>query len=119
MTSIKKIKYCCFCKEKKFLKRFHYKTPPKKEMSFNIKAKNYDRKFLTCKSCGHWFASHNLNLKKLYTGTYNKITYNNNIHKGFLKIISLPKKKSDNYFRIKRINSFKKNIIKKTKKLVY
>ncbi len=114
MVLIKK-KNCIFCGGAKFVNRFKYYSKPKKEVDFQINPKKYFRELVSCINCGHWYAVHKLNLQNLYSGTYNKMNYKNKIHNSFLKIINLPKKKSDNYFRVNRINIIKKKYFNKKK----
>lgn len=53
-----------------------------------------------CKFCGHFQSFHPYADKKLYTGDYFKTNYQNKISETFLKIILLPKEKSDNEGRV-------------------
>ncbi len=90
------------CNKKKLKESFFYKKKPKGETDFNIK--NYRRKFKKCKNCNHMFSYFNFNLKNLYKKKYSSSAYGdiNKIKKNFDKIISLPKKKSDNKNRVYR-----------------
>tara|TARA_Y100001970_G_C14198151_1_gene839403 strand:+ start:328 stop:972 length:645 start_codon:yes stop_codon:yes gene_type:complete len=60
-----------------------------------------------------------MNIKNLYSSNYNDSIYSGKIKKNFDKINNLPSSKSDNYYRIKRIdNFFKKKInLAKDKKI--
>ena len=109
-------KKCFFCNKKKFISKFKYNSPPVGEIDFEINPKKYKRKLVSCVECNHWYACHKINLKNLYSGTYNKMIYKNKLKEKFLKIISLPKRKSDNYSRVKRIIEFKKFNFRKKKK---
>lgn len=108
---------CFFCNKKKFISKFKYNSPPVGEIDFEINPKKYKRKLVSCVECNHWYACHKINLKNLYSGTYNKMIYKNKLKEKFLKIISLPKRKSDNYSRVKRIIEFKKFNFGKKKNL--
>ena len=107
----------CFCNfTKSELKKYtykivDYKKAPKGEIKINFK-KEYYRKYLTCKICGHFFGKHNMDLNNLYKTEYLEKTYGNydGLIKRFNKIKKLKKNKSDNHFRVKRIvNYFNKN----------
>ena len=109
-------KKCPICGFDNFTQKFTYNKKPRGETKFEINYKNYFRYYLSCNSCGHWFSKNNLIPKNIYSSNYNKYTYSKNIKKNFLKIIKLPKKKSDNYLRLKRIKDFI-NKYKKKKKI--
>ena len=101
------------CKKINLINKFEYKKRPKQEKKFAIKQKYY-RRIDLCKNCGHLFSRHNINLDNIYDDDYIKLTYKNleNLKKTFKKIITLPKNKSDNKKRLKRILNF----LKKEKK---
>ena len=97
--------YNC-CNKANYLDKFIYTSPPKGENSFKIK--NYYRIFKICKRCNHFLNFHNYNLEKIYKNDYFKTIYKNGkaLKKNFIKIVNLPKKKSDNFHRVKRILKF-------------
>lgn len=105
----------CFCNLKKpeykkyTYKIIDYKKPPKGEIKINFKKKYY-RKYLTCKICGHFFGEHKMDLSNLYKSEYISKTYGdyNSLINRFKKIKQLKEKKSDNYFRVKRIVNYLK-----------
>ena len=90
--------FCCiFCNGISFNIQFQYSSPPINETKFELKNQNYKRRYVSCKSCGHWFSQHKINLKHLYSGKYVNATYRGKISETFEKIISVPWKKSDNF----------------------
>ena len=111
------LKKCSFCNNKKFLIKFKYSHPPKNEINFNIKSKNYKRSLISCTNCNHFFSKHKINLNNFYSGKYNKMNYEGKLYEKLLKIISLPKRKSDNYFRVERIKNFKLKYFDKKAKI--
>lgn len=90
------------CSKKKLINFFFYNRKPKIENNFKIKI--YKRKFMMCQNCCHMFSHFNFNLQNLYNSKYSKGAYGdlNTIKRTFNKIISLPRKKSDNKKRIQR-----------------
>ncbi len=111
-----KFKTCLFCKNKKFKKKFEYYKPIPREIKLKFK-ENYYRFYKNCIVCGHFFTEMKMNLNGLYDKTYVDNTYGDRLHETFKKIISLPKKKSDNYFRVKRIQGIAKKLLKKKTKI--
>lgn len=103
----------CFCKKKKIIpKILRFNSRPKGETDFKIKKSKYRRYYSKCDNCKHYFAIHNYDLEKLYKKNYSKFTYGSqkNISNIFKKIINLPKSKSDNKSRVKRLlKNIKKN----------
>jgi SAM-dependent methyltransferase len=114
------MKKCSFCNKNKFLKKFEYFFPPQGETRYSLKLKKYHRFFLKCNYCHHWYSTLKFSLKDFYSSEYNRATYSGNLKRNFLKIKKLPNKKSDNFFRVKRIKSFvdKTLGISKKKKLL-
>ena len=108
---------CNFCGSKSFKNRFEYKSPPVGETKFNLKKQKYKRAYISCNLCGHWFSQHKINLNYLYSKEYMESTYKDKILKTFEKIISIPKKKSDNFGRISRIKKFSNKFICKKKNI--
>jgi ubiquinone/menaquinone biosynthesis C-methylase UbiE len=110
--NIKKKLFCPICFKRKYKLEFQYDCKPEIEVDFGIPKKNYNRAYFSCDNCLHWFSNVEINLKKFYSSDYVSRTYNINFFNKFKKIIDLPKKKSDNYFRVRRIKNFlyEKNI---------
>ena len=103
-----KKKFCCaFCNGRSFSVRFKYDSPPINETKFEFKNQIYKRHYISCNLCGHWFLEQKNSLQNLYLGEYINSTYGNKLAQTFEKIISLPKEKSDNFGRIRRIKKFK------------
>jgi SAM-dependent methyltransferase len=102
----------CFTNRKNvnLIEIYTYKKRPKNEPDYKIK--NYFRKIKKCPICNHFFAEHKINISKLYKKEYSIISTGNNIQKKFDFINSLGKK-SDNYYRVKRIISHFSNFKKK------
>jgi 2-polyprenyl-3-methyl-5-hydroxy-6-metoxy-1,4-benzoquinol methylase len=94
---------------------YSYTRPPKGEPDYRIKA--YKRNILKCNICNHYRAEHNINTQKFYSKNYSVISHGKNIEEKFKKILNL-KKKSDNYFRVKRFLEFFKNSINAKIKLL-
>ncbi|MGB3397662.1 MAG: hypothetical protein WBB60_14565, partial [Nitrospira sp.] len=46
---------------------FRYDTPPSGEMRFDIGAQMYQRSYLRCALCRHWYSDNHLDLSSLYT----------------------------------------------------
>ncbi len=120
MVGIKNFKYKidCWCRPKFRLAKT-YRHKPKGEVNFNLKGK-YFRKYYECLICKHHISNHKYDLKKLYSGNYISSTYGNyeGLTTRYNKISTLNPKKSDNYNRCLRINSFFKNIKKKNFKIL-
>lgn len=108
---------CKICKSKSIKKIFEYKKKPAKETVYlNIDYKKYSRTFYKCIKCKHFSSYLKMNVKYLYSSNYNQAIYFGKLKKNFIKINSLPNTKSDNYYRVKRIDDFlKKKILKKKK----
>ena len=103
------------CRKKNLQKYLTYKKKPKNETDFGIKKKNYLRYYFRCKVCGHLIAKHKKYfLNKLYDDTYFSKTYKSEfkLDEIFNKILNLPKSKSDNYHRIKRIKKYINNYLR-------
>ncbi len=86
---------------------YNYGSPPPLEPIYNIK--DYKRKIMRCKICGHFTASHKIKVSEFYKKNYSIISHGNDMKKKFRKINGL-KSKSDNYHRVKRVVSFFKNL---------
>lgn len=87
-----------------------YKLAPPLEPKYEIK--NYDRKILRCKLCGHFTAKHKIKVNEFYKKNYSVISHGKKMKIKFDKIINL-KSSSDNYHRVKRFLIFFKHFKKK------
>lgn len=114
MKSKKVLKCQCFFNFKKKNKNlelyYTYQSPPPLEPHYIIK--NYKRKIMRCKICGHFTASHKINVNEFYKKNYSIISHGNNMKKKFNMIDNL-KSKSDNYQRVKRFLAYFKKLKKK------
>jgi cyclopropane fatty-acyl-phospholipid synthase-like methyltransferase len=106
---------CSFCQKNNFKIAFKYFKPIKGEVKIDLKGKPYRRKYILCNFCGHFLSQYKFNLRNIYSEEYMESTYGEKILKTFNKIVNLPKKKSDNAQRIKRIEKFVKKKIQKKK----
>ena len=116
---MKKIIRCVFCNNNKFRKRFSYTKPITREIKLSINYKKYHRIYKSCLSCGHWYTEMKINLRDLYSGNYVASTYDDKLHESFKRIILLPKNKSDNYYRVKRIVNFSNSFFKNKKNIKF
>ncbi len=112
---LKKILKCyCFLNSKKNNKNvklfYDYKSAPPLEPFYKIK--NYRRKIMKCKICGHFTAKHRIKVSEFYKKNYSLISHGKDMKKKFDKINNL-KSKSDNHHRVKRILSYFKRYRKK------
>lgn len=85
---------------------FQYDAPPAGETAFDLGGQVYNRVYDRCSLCGHWFASHTMNLDGLYGGAYVDNTYGNRLRETFERIIALPPDQSDNTGRVNRVTGF-------------
>ena len=95
---------------------FEYKEPPEGETDFGFSKNEYYRNSQKCSSCNHYFSFNNMDMDNFYQDRYVNSTYGGFIHEKFKKIISLPRNKSDNYWRVKRLSEYIKEFFKDTKK---
>jgi 2-polyprenyl-3-methyl-5-hydroxy-6-metoxy-1,4-benzoquinol methylase len=112
---LKKILEChCFSnstKNKKNIELFYdYHSPPPLEPIYKIK--NYKRKIMRCKICGHFTAKHEIKVSEFYKKNYSLISHGDDMKKKFNKINNL-KSRSDNFHRVERILSYFKDFKKK------
>lgn len=97
---------CSFCKKGKLTTLFQYNAPPEGETRFNF-SNSYRREALRCSHCGHIHLVHNMDLAGLYEHSYVDATYGDRGLKAtFDRIASLPREKSDNTWRVDRVNSY-------------
>ena len=107
----------CFCGNRNFRTKFTYKGFTEVEKKY-FRSKNFTRRIIECKSCNHLYSVHKINLNNFYkNNTYLKKHYGDmsKLYETFQKIRKLDPKKSDNFYRIKRIKNFvkEKNLILK------
>ena len=105
MTIQASLKTKCNHKLKEVLR---FKQKPNGEVPFKVTEGKYERIYLQCQNCGHWFSSHSLDLTDLYKEDYVSSTYGGieGMKKRFDKIMSLKNKESDNFQRVERIINF-------------
>ena len=106
------------CKKKNQFKYLTYKKKPKNEVDFGLLKRRYLRFYYKCNLCGHLVARHKKELfDQLYDKIYFESTYKSKkqLSKIFTKISKLPKSKSDNFHRVKRIKKMIKILFKKQK----
>ena len=109
---------CKICKSKRVKKFFEYKKKPYEEKTYsNIAYDKYNRAYYKCIKCKHLSGYLKMKISNLYSSNYNQTIYSGELKKNFKKINNLVNKKSDNFFRVKRIDEFlKKEKIKKINK---
>ena len=100
----------CLNKELVTAKTFHESPEGETEFS-SIKKQKYFRKILKCTSCGHFLASHEIDLRNLYQEDYASSNYGNTsgILKTYQRIMGLPRNDSDNSMRVERLVDFAEN----------
>ena len=104
-----RVDQCMFCRHTGFHKVFEYEAPPKGETSFSfLNPDRYHRNITTCKICGHFYSIHEMDLSAIYSGAYNRSTYQNpaGMRQTFDRITQLDSSKSDNTARCNRIVRF-------------
>lgn len=94
----------CMCGGWSFKNVHHFSSPPTGEIKINIE--EYSRSLSQCLDCGHIYSIHNYDLNDLYNHMYVDSVYGTELISTFNKIISLPKEKSDNFKRVKRVINF-------------
>ena len=98
---------CKICNYKKTFKKFEYFQKPKSETVYNSVNYNlYNRAYYKCPRCNHFSGKLKMDVKNLYSSEYNKSVYKGELKENFNKINKIPSKKSDNYFRVKRVVKF-------------
>lgn len=98
----------CPCEGRFAEQFFHYDAPPKGETAFNLGISEYQRAFLRCRTCSHFFGQHDLPLDELYESEWVDATYGDieGMAKRFDHVMALPPDKSDNAQRIQRVTRF-------------
>ena len=69
---------------KNFRLFYDYKSAPQLEPLYKIK--NYRRKILKCRICGHFIAKHKIKVSEFYKKNYSLISHGKDIKKKFNKI---------------------------------
>ncbi|MCS6289232.1 MAG: class I SAM-dependent methyltransferase [Nitrospira sp.] len=85
---------------------FHYDAPPPGEMCFDVGAQAYQRAYLRCALCRHWYSENPLDLSRLYESAYVSATYGDSFRETFQRILALPIERSDNAARVARVLQF-------------
>jgi SAM-dependent methyltransferase len=92
---------------------FHYDAPPAGETRFGLG--HYDRGYLRCEVCAHWYAETKMDLSRLYSGAYVDSTYGASMRQTFDRIMALAPEKSDNAGRVARVLAFAQHAFPKGK----
>ena len=97
----------CRCGEGELVVAYTYHEPPPGEILFGVSGPYY-REYRACKTCGHYFSRHTMELTDLYSGAYADATYGGpeGMRRAFDRIVALPPEKSDNTGRVARVNEF-------------
>lgn len=96
----------CPCDGRYLQPAIHYDAPPAGETAFDCGAGEYERGYLRCSLCGHWFSDNAMDLSGLYGGAYVDSTYGARMRQTFDRIQALPPEKSDNAGRVARVLDF-------------
>ena len=83
-----------------------YHDRPTGETPFPTAGGVYDRAYDACRVCGHFFGTQSAVVRALYQGAYVDATYGSveQIRQKFDTVASYPPDKSDNYWRVKRVD---------------
>ena len=101
------MKNCKICGHNRIKKKFEYFRKPSNEKKYtSINYKKYNRLYFKCQLCGHFSGFLKMSIGKLYDSEYNNTVYSGEIKKNFNKIKRIPPFKSDNFFRVTRIDNF-------------
>ena len=101
--------FVCLCGSRDFKEVFTYHAPPKLEIKFRFsEGDRYFRQIHQCSACGHFRSVHQMNMEALYKGDYVSSTYGDEegMKRTFSRIVGLDPARSDNYWRVKRIQEF-------------
>ncbi len=79
---------------------------PPGESDFGIGPMRYRRCIYRCPHCRVYFSLHDLLGDDFYTGTYNKAVYQSEFAQRYRTIMDLPRERSDNNHRVRRIVRF-------------
>lgn len=94
----------CICDGWIFKTVHNFISPPEGEIRLNIT--DYSRSLSQCSECGHIYSIHDYSLSNIYNHKYVDSVYGEKLLSAFNKIVSLPKEKSDNFRRVKRVINF-------------
>lgn len=97
---------CPICQQADWQLVFRYKATPPGETTFVLpKHKSYRRRVDRCRSCGHYVSTFNQSLTAFYRHAYVNGTYGSaeGMKRAFDRITHLPRSRSDNSGRVKRI----------------
>jgi hypothetical protein len=102
----------CHCRGRFLEPAFSYQAPPDGETPIDLHGRPYERHYMRCRVCGHWFGRHDLDLSCLYSGDYVDATYcgSEGMRKKFEQLMALPCDLSDNYARVKRVTEFAQHL---------
>jgi 2-polyprenyl-3-methyl-5-hydroxy-6-metoxy-1,4-benzoquinol methylase len=108
----------CPCEGRHLARFFGYTDPPKGETHFDLKGQVYARSYSRCSLCGHFFSSHEMDIKALYRQDYVDSTYGGpeGMWRAFERITALPPDQSDNTGRVARIVEFAEGYWGKTER---
>ncbi len=83
-----------------------YTRPPTGETRYALTdGRPYRRRLLRCRNCGHFLSQCDLALEEMYAGEYASATYGaRGIPLAYERIMSLPRDRSDNAGRVRRVN---------------
>lgn len=95
----------CPCEGEHLAEAFNYTTPPEGETLFEF-GSVYERTYLRCDLCGHWFARHDMDMSALYSGQYVDAKYGDRMRATYDRIMALPPERSDNVARVRRVDQF-------------
>lgn len=90
----------CPCQARHLQPAFQYDAPPAGETVFEGTGRRYQRSYLRCDLCGHWFSNNAMDLQGLYGGAYVDNTYGERMRQTFERILALPPSMSDNAGRV-------------------
>ena len=98
----------CICEKRYCQSVFKYDEPPMGEARFDLRQEAYHREYTSCSICKHLFGNHNIDLGSLYGCNYVDATYGgrDGMVKRLKKVLELPNDRSDNFFRVRRIEDF-------------
>lgn len=101
---------CTLCGNNRFESKLEITKPDRFELALGISEIGYSRKWNECSQCGLLSNENsitNQNLLNSIGHRYYEIDFGKeNLGTRFLKLKNLPKEKSDNYFRVKRVKDY-------------
>ena len=98
---------CPLCGTNSWKSLFVYEQAPSIEHDYDLNCE-YQREYRTCNGCGHALMFTDMALQDLYLEAYVDANYagHDGLLKAFKKITSLPKNKSDNEGRVRKVCDF-------------